>query len=175
MCFSVLSPLLHPLICLIFTNSIQLEISSVDVLQITSEDHVEHYKGLVTLNKVTTEALYAQQCSPFICHFILCYLLLIFQLSPEEDLQMIHLVNIQVIMKRSHQKNYCTIVKSLLLFFFSMVDFYIQIQLQKWNFSAKKVCGQFQFLSAFYFCCSMLMSIRVDLTISLLIFVILID
>lgn len=117
MCFSVLSSLLHPLICLIFTNSIQLEISSVDVLQITSEDHVEHYKGLVTLNKVTTEALYAQQCSPFICHFIPCYLLLIFQLSPEQDLQMIHLVNIQLIMKRSHQKNYCTIVKSLLLFF----------------------------------------------------------
>ncbi|RMX37396.1 hypothetical protein pdam_00013816, partial [Pocillopora damicornis] len=33
-------------------NDVRLEISSVDVLQITSEDHVQHYKGLVTLNKV---------------------------------------------------------------------------------------------------------------------------
>ncbi|XP_066025981.1 cation channel sperm-associated auxiliary subunit epsilon-like isoform X2 [Pocillopora verrucosa] len=35
-------------------NDVRLEISSVDVLQITSEDHVEHYKGLVTLNKTFT-------------------------------------------------------------------------------------------------------------------------
>ncbi|KAJ7365470.1 hypothetical protein OS493_005578 [Desmophyllum pertusum] len=35
-------------------NSIRLEISSVDVLQITSEEHVEHYPGIVTLNKTFT-------------------------------------------------------------------------------------------------------------------------
>ena len=176
MCFSVLSRLLHPLICLIFTNSIQLEISSVDVLQITSEDHVEHYKGLVTLNKVTTEALYAQQCSPFICHFIPCYLLLIFQLSPEQDLQMIHLVNIQLIMKRSHQKNYCTIVKSLLLFFSLWQTFTFRSNFRNGTSVQKKYVVGFSFyqLSTFAVICYFdfsptffLMSIRVDLTFSL--------
>ncbi|XP_078349595.1 cation channel sperm-associated auxiliary subunit epsilon-like [Oculina patagonica] len=32
-------------------NAIRLEISSIDVLQITSEEHVKHYPGVVTLNK----------------------------------------------------------------------------------------------------------------------------